>query len=401
MAVAVQSAGNLIFHAVIGRFLPAGAYGALGTLLAAMVMLGIPLGALQTAASAHAAAHGANRPASFRSLRAVALWSLPPALATLLCAPLISAYFHLDGSGEAAQLAPYLIVTALVATARGLLLGSRRVSVVAVSYVVATAVRLVAGLGLVLLFGVGGALAATLLSEVAALLVAVRALARDPAGESGGTLRPRAVGGAAVAVTGLFVFSTVDLLLARHHLPTNESGSYVAAATVAKTVLALPAGIMAAVFPRLVAAHGRAGRGRVLGQSLLAVTGPALLGAAVVVAVPALVLRLLYGDQYAGATALVQILAAVAGLTSVVTVLTNAALARRSWVTLVPWAGAALEIALIEFRHGSADQIAVCSAAALLPTLLVIALAEGRAWIGRAAPPHAGTPDLTTRKGTT
>ncbi|HWS35452.1 MAG TPA: polysaccharide biosynthesis protein [Actinoplanes sp.] len=386
VAVAVQSAGNLLFHALAGRFLDPEEYGALGTLLAAMVMLGIPLGALQTAASAHAAAHGTDRSSSARTLRSVTLWSLPAALVTLLCTPLISSYFHLDGIGEAAQLAPYLIVAALLATARGLLLGSRRLPVVAFSYVVATGVRLIGGLGLVLLLGAAGALAATLLSEVAALAVAVRSLLRDPAGGPGGAaLRLRSVGGAAVAVTGLFVFSTVDLLLARHHLPPDASGAYVAAATVAKTVLALPAAIMAAVFPRLVAAHRQAGRGRVLGRALVAVTGPALLGAAVVIAVPILVLRLLYGDQYAGSAVLVQLLTGVAGLTSVVTVLTNAALARRSWVTLIPWGGAILEVALIEAWNDSAGQIASCSAAALLPTMLVIAVAEGRAWTGRAA----------------
>jgi hypothetical protein len=51
VAVAVQSVGNLGFHAVLGRLLPADGYGALGAVLAAMVMLGVPLGALQAAAS--------------------------------------------------------------------------------------------------------------------------------------------------------------------------------------------------------------------------------------------------------------------------------------------------------------------------------------------------------------
>ncbi|MEU8662628.1 lipopolysaccharide biosynthesis protein, partial [Actinoplanes philippinensis] len=218
---------------------------------------------------------------------------------------------------------------------------------------------------------------------VAALAAAVRALLRDREPGSGTTLRLGAVGGAAVAVTGLFLFSTVDLFLARHHLAGAESGSYVAAATVAKTVLALPAAVMAAVFPRMVAAHDRPGRIRTLLGACAAVAGPALLGAAVVVIVPALVLTVLYGDGYAGATTLVQVLSGVAGFTSLVTVLTNAALARRSWMTLVPWAGAVLEVALIQLWHGSAAQIAACSAAALLPTLLLIAVAEGRAWTRR------------------
>ncbi|MFD1363946.1 lipopolysaccharide biosynthesis protein [Actinoplanes sichuanensis] len=383
VAVAVQSAGNLAFHALVGRLLEPAAYGALGALLAAMVMLGIPLGALQTAASAHAAASGAGRATTIGTLRAVTLWSLPAGVLTLLCAPLLSDWFHLDGMAGSAQLGPYLMVAALLATARGLLLGTRRITAVAGTYLIATAVRLILGVALALPFGVTGALAATLLSEVAALAAAVRVLVRDREPGAGTTLRLGAVGGAAVAVTGLFLFSTVDLLLARHHLAGAESGAYVAAATVAKTVLALPAAIMAAVFPRLVAAYDRPGRARTLLTACAAVAGPALVGAAVVAVVPALVLTVLYGDGYSGATTLVQVLSGVAGVTSLVTVLTNAALARHSWMTLVPWAGAVLEIVLIQLWHGSAAQIAACSAAALLPTLLVIAVAEGRAWTRR------------------
>lgn len=383
VAVAVQSAGNLAFHALVGRLLEPAAYGALGALLAAMVMLGIPLGALQTAASAHAAGHGAGRATTIGTLRAVALWSLPAGVLTLLGAPLLSDWFHLDSTAGTGQLGPYLIVAALLATARGLLLGTRRNTAVAGTYLIATAVRLLLGVALALPFGVSGALAATLLSEVAALAAAVRVLIRDREPGAGHRLRLGAVGGAAVAVTGLFLFSTVDLLLARHHLAGAESGAYVAAATVAKTVLALPAAIMAAVFPRLVAAQDQPGRARTLLTACAAVAGPALAGAAVVVLLPTLVLSVLYGDGYATATTLVQVLSGVAGATSLVTVLTNAALARRSWMTLVPWAGAVLEIALIQLWHGSAAQIAACSAAALLPTLLVIATAETLAWTRR------------------
>ncbi|GID93827.1 lipopolysaccharide biosynthesis protein [Amorphoplanes digitatis] len=380
VAVAVQSAGNLAFHAVVGRLMDPGSYGALGAVLSAMVMLGVPLGALQTAASALVAEHGLTRDTIRRTLRSVALWSVPPALVVLAGAPLLRDYFHLASLAEAAQLAPYLIVAAVTAAARGLLLGARRVGTVAMTYLVATVVRLTLGLVLVVPFGVSGALAGTIVSELAALLLAARRL-RVPAGPAGSPgLRLGAVAYAGIAVTGMFLFSTADLLLARHHLGDAASGSYVAAATVAKTVLALPAGIMAAVFPRLLAAWPTAGRGRALLTSGAAVAAPAVLGAAVIVAVPSLVLTVLYGDGYADAAGLVRALASVAALTCLVSVLTHAALARRSRTIVVPWAGAVLEIALIEVWHGSAAQIAACSAAALLPTLLLMAALEGRQW---------------------
>ncbi|MEU7907604.1 polysaccharide biosynthesis protein [Actinoplanes sp. NPDC049118] len=379
VAVAVQSAGNLAFHAVVGRLMDPGSYGALGAVLSAMVMLGVPLGALQTAASALVAEHGLTRETTRRTLRSVALWSLPPALLVLGCAPLLRDYFHLASLAEAAQLAPYLVVAAVTAAARGLLLGARRVGTVAMTYLVATVVRLTLGLVLVIPFGVSGALAGTVVSEVAALLFAARRM-RGPAGAGTSGLRLGAVAYAGIAVTGMFLFSTADLLLARHHLGDAASGSYVAAATVAKTVLALPAGIMAAVFPRLLAAWPTAGRGRALLTSGAAVAAPAVLGAAVIVAVPSLVLSVLYGDGYADAAGLVRALASVAALTCLVSVLTHAAMARRSRTIAVPWAGAVLEIALIEVWHGSAAQIAACSAAALVPTLLLMAALEGRPW---------------------
>ncbi|GAB1640538.1 lipopolysaccharide biosynthesis protein [Krasilnikovia sp. MM14-A1259] len=399
IAVLVQSAGNLGFHAVVGRELDADAYGALGAVLSAMVMLGVPLGALQAAASALVARHGAGRATGVRALRAVTLWSLPPGILVLACAPGLQGYFHLGSLAQAALLAPYLVVSAVLATARGLLLGDRKVGTVATTYLVSTAARLALGLGLVIPYGVTGALAGTLIGEVAALALALVPLLRRTADTAeAAALQVRAVARAGVAVTGLFLFSTVDLLLARHHLGGDASGDYVAAATVAKTVLALPAGIMSAVFPRLAAAWPLPHRLRALLTGGAAVVVPALLGATVIAAVPWLVLQVLYGDGYADAAGLVRTLSLVAALTSVVTLATHAALARGGRTIAVPWIGAVIEVAFIEMWHGSPTQIAVCSAAALAPTLLVIALLEGRAWTRRTAQlaaPHAdrsGTP---------
>jgi hypothetical protein len=400
VAVIVQSAGNLALHAALGRLLDADAYGALGAVLAAMVLLGVPLGALQTAASALATPVAARR-----ALGRVALWSTPVAVAVLACAPALRDFFHLGSWGEAALLGPYLLVSAVLATARGLLLGARRTGPVAVSYLTGTVVRLGLGIALTAAWGVPGALLSTLAGEIAALTVAAgrfRPHEPCPAAAEPGGLRPAvpeldggpddaepaggerlrlgAVGRAGVAVTGLFLFSTVDLLLARHHLRGEASGAYVAAATIAKTVLAVPAAIMAAVFPRLVAAWPGGDRRRALFGAAAAVTGPALLGAAAVVALPSLVLTLLYGDGYAEAGGLVRALSTVAALTSAVTLTTNAALARKGWTVALPWAGAVLEAGLIERWHATAGQVAACSAAALVPTLLLAVVLEGRAW---------------------
>jgi hypothetical protein len=383
VAVIIQSAGNLGFHAVVGRLLDAEAYGALGTVLAAMVVLGVPLGTLQTAASAMVAEHGLGPGTARRTLSRVAMSSVLPAAAVLACASGLRDYFHLDSWGEAAQLAPYLVASAVLAAARGLLLGAGRTGAVAATYLVSTALRIGLGLALVAPLGVAGALLGTLAGEVAAVAVAVVLLLPPGLDGDQGRLGLRAVGRAGVTVTGLFLFSTVDLFLARHYLHPGASGSYIAAATVAKTILALPASIMSVVFPQMVAAWPGRGRGRVLLTGVIAVAGPALLAGAVVVAAPSLVLGLLYGNRYADAAEVVRILAVVAALTSVVAVMTHAALARRAWTIAVPWAGAAMQVALIPLWHATPAQVAACSAAALVPTLLLVVALEGRAWSRR------------------
>lgn len=381
VAVAAQSAGNLVFHAVVGRVLSADAYGALGAVLAALTMLGVPLGALQAAASALAADQVLTRQTIIRILRTVTCWSLLPAAAVLVAAPGLQGYFRLGSMLDAAQAAPYLVVAAALATARGLLLGQGRVPLVAATYLAGTTVRLALGLALVGPVGVGGALAGTLVGEVAALGLAVGALHGTPAGTGGGGgLRLRAVSRAAVAVTGLFALSTIDLLLARHYLRGAESGAYVAAATVAKTVLALPAAVVSAVFPRLVAAWPGQRRRRSALTGVAAVVAPALAGAACVALRPDLVLGLLYGNAYPAAGDLLRLLATIAAVTSVVTVLTYAALARCGVSLLIPWVGAIIEGVLIASRHDTATQIALGSAAALAPTLIMIVGWEARAW---------------------
>jgi O-antigen/teichoic acid export membrane protein len=401
VAVAVQSVGNLVFHAVVGRLLDDDGYGALGAVLAAMTMLGVPLGALQAAASALVAERGGR--AGVRLLRPVAGWATVPAAVVLLATPAVQGYFHLGSWWDAALLGPYLAVAAVLAAARGLLLGARRTAVVGHTYLIGTAARLALGLALAGPFGMTGALVGTLLGEVASLVVALAALRAGGPDEStaapAATLRLRAVARAAVALTGLFLFSTVDLLLARHHLGGAESGGYVAAATVAKTVLAVPAAMMSAVFPRLVTAWRSGpdgpvgppstGRALVTGGGLVVL--PALLAAGVVMLAPRQVLGLLYGDRYVAVTTLTQVLCAVAALTAVVSLLTHAALARRSATLALPWLGAALQVVLIELRHASAAEIAIASVLALVPTLLVVAAVEGRAWHRGPKPLKLGT----------
>lgn len=395
LAVALQNVGNLLLHALLGRTLPPESYGALGTVLALMVLLTVPLGALQAAAGAAAARDGgATSPRGVMRLGATAAVI---GLMIACLAPLTVATFHLDSSGDAAMLGPFVSVSIVLAVLRGRLLGVGRVGTVALTFVVSVVVRLVVTVAFLGFAPVTGALVATLVGEVLALVVAGLGLRGLGVVRGARAWLPLPeVGRSALVIGSLFLFTTIDLFLARALLPAADSGAYVAAATIGKTLLALPAAALAAAYPRLVASARSSRRPAELRRTAIVVCGLAGLGALVVAAVPGVVLAVLYGGSYPDAGSLVALLAGVAALSSVVSLATYGLLAVRSWAAMLPLAGAALEAAIIGANHDGALAVAAGSAAAAVLTsaalaaALVLDVRSDRAPTGR----HSTNPHL-------
>ncbi|MEI8082235.1 MAG: hypothetical protein WCI74_10375, partial [Actinomycetes bacterium] len=395
LAIIAQNIGNLFFHAIVGRVLPAADYGALGTVLSLMVLLTVPLGALQAAAGAEVAAHGWRWPNIRRGLWTSLGWGAAVGIVTLAATPVEIGYFHLASAFDAILLAPFVTISIVLAVVRGMLLGQRLVGATAITFLVSTAARLVAGLALLPSLGVTGALLGTVIGEACALAVAVVLAVRVPSSPAGHLfrlrLRPVIVSG--VAIGGLFLFTTIDLFLARHFLNPTESGSYVAAATIAKTILALPAAVLSAAFPRMVSERNTPGWATELRRTTVVVVGLAMVGAVAVAAVPSLVLAVLYGPSaFPDAAVLVRWLSLVAGASSFVSVLTYAALSRRSAILLVPWGGAVLEVVLIQLAHNDALAIVRGSAIALITTAVVM---FGVTWAANLRPARPQQIDAT------
>jgi O-antigen/teichoic acid export membrane protein len=393
IAVVVQNIGNLALHAVLGRFLTPDQYGALGTVLSLMVLLTVPLSALQAAASKSAAAGPAATDIQRRSVRSLVIISLAVAAVVCLLAPLPTAAFHLTGSLDALLLGPFVGVSIVLAVLRGRLLGldqRRGIRAVAATFVISSCPPAIAFAALST-FGTTAAIAATLVGECLAVAYAVYALKATTAASihpegAHPWLRAGDVGWSGLAIGGLFLFTTVDLFLARHFLGGEASGGYVAAATIAKTLLALPAAALAAAYPRMVAAGTGPGRVPELRRTGIVVAGLAVLAATVVALFPNLVLGALYGGSFADQGDVVRLLAIVAGLSSLVSIATYALLAVGSKLSLLPWTGAVLQVVVIGVWHDSATTIALASAAALVATLVICLAAL--AWNVRSRAPR-------------
>lgn len=383
IAVVVQNAGNLILHAVLGRFLTADQYGALGTLLSLMILLTVPLSALQAAASKGAAIGPSTRSAQRRSVRTLVISAVAATLVVVAMAPLPTAVFHLESATDALLLGPFVGVSIALAVVRGRLLGldqRRGIRAVAATFVISTAARLAIAFATLSTLGTTGAIVATLAGECLALgygLLALRPTTAASAAAPGPHpwLTASDMGWSSLAIGGLFLFTTVDLFLARHFLSGDASGGYVAAATIGKTLLALPAAALAAAYPRLVGVGRGPGRLAELRRTGFVVAGLALIAALVVAAFPQLVLDLLYGDSFDTQADVVRILALIAGVSSIVSVATYALLAVGSRLSLLPWAGALLQVAVIAVWHDSAIAVALASAGALVLTLAICLIA--------------------------
>ncbi len=201
-----------------------------------------------------------------------------------------------------------------------------------------------------------GALLGTALGEAAALMHAGRAAWPASPGPTH-RLSIGDVAGTTAVVTGLFAFTTIDLFLARHFLPGATSGAYVAAATIGKTILALPAAAMSVAYPRLVASWTSRSGLRPALRSTPDRRGPARDGRRdprLSAAGPGAVGPVRRGVPAPGLEDLVRALALIAGSSALVSVLAHAALARGSRTALLPWAAAALQVVAISLvaLHG-------------------------------------------------
>jgi O-antigen/teichoic acid export membrane protein len=326
-AMAVANGLNYAFNLVMLRLLEPAAYGALGALLAVILIGTVPGLALQAVVARHTALRAGDRQALTelwsRTLVAVSWVSLGLGLATAAAAPALAGFLHLGSVAPALWLAANVLPLPIVSALQGILQGTQRFGALAASMLVNAVGRVAVGVGLVAAGGgVDGALAASAAGSVLAMLLPLALLRPALAGTSrrprqpreraepgaaeplGGGLAPataalgREVGAAALAFLGLLLLTNVDLLLARHYLAAEASGLYAAGAVVAKIAYWAPQFVATIVFPRL--ATEAAGRRRLLTRAAAVVAGLGLALMVVVAVAPGLTVALPFGSAYRG-----------------------------------------------------------------------------------------------------
>jgi O-antigen/teichoic acid export membrane protein len=411
LAHGLHYAYNVVMAAVLG---PA-AFGALGALLALILLGSVPGIALQAMAARHTALLAAGRRDQralwAALLRLSAWWGAALAAVTVAASAALAAWLHLDSPAPMLALALALAPSTFSFASQGMLQGREAfVAFTAVGLVNAVG-KLVAGLGLVAAgFGVSGAVAGaavgTWLGAATGVLLVRRAVAASaPAGgvPGGGAAATQARGEAPAAgalgreataavtgLLGLFLLTNLDVPLARHYLPAAASGHYALGAVVAKIAFWGPQFVTTLVFARLVTGGDR--RRLLAGSAALIVASGALLAAGLAALAALGVALPLLGRDYAAIGPALPLFAALGCALALVQLLLYeeiAASARRMGRVLALAALAQAALISVAF-HDSVGEIVGTALAVALALVAAGVVLAGRRRDAVSARPRVG-----------
>lgn len=358
-AAVAQNLGNLAVHALAARALGPADYGVVGVVLALGAMLTIPLTAVQAATTrsvAEAGATGAVDPV----VRRLALLAAASGLVTLVVGLLAADPLRVPAWLLATCLPPWVAASVLAAGLRGVAIGRLRPGLVACSLVASTGVRLttVAVLPAWGVAGPLGPLAATALAEFVAVAVLAVAV---PGGTGPATARldARDLSGVAGPILGLWALTSSDALLARLWLDDADGGLYVAASTLAKTVLAVPAMAIAVTVPAFSLGHRASAAKAARDRALRGIGALGLAGGVALATTAGWLVPLALGPEFSGAVTATRVLAAAVAATVPVSLQVNYLMARRSDRANAVWLAALAQSGAIAAFHPGPTGVAV------------------------------------------
>lgn len=366
VAVTAANVSNYVFHVVMTRLLEPDAYGALGALLAVVLVLSVPTGAVQ-AVIARRAAQAADDPRALAmlvrgSVRLTAIVGVAATCTLVMLSPLTASFFHLESVIPALLLATLLIPASIGPVARGVLQGTMRFRVLGTSILLGMLAKLAFGVLLVQQgYGVAGAIAGAVLGQGVGLAVALFPLRRPAAVAPVGVVDARAImgetGRAAMALLAFWLLVSLDLMLVRHFHPTEVSGRYAAATLLGRAVLFLPAAITLAVYPRFAERPNSPEARHLLVRSMTLVGALGAAATAGIILFPGLVAGL-FGSEYVGQGAVGELLAAAMTTFGVVGLLLHYGLAAKRPPVKTLWAAVAGEAVVVVAVQDSPTAVA-------------------------------------------
>ncbi|TDE07409.1 lipopolysaccharide biosynthesis protein [Jiangella asiatica] len=306
-------------------------FGAFSALLALIVVGNVAALAVQ-ATTARGAATGRPVAPAVRSGLVMAV-----VLGVGLCAlsPVVSAALRLESVVPAIASAVAIAALAATAPSLGIVQGRERFRLLAALVSIQAALRVGGGLvGMALHPTASAALIGIAAGFMAAGFVAWAA-ARPPVSSPRGGFAVRATLSSGAMLLGFVVLTNIDVMLARHVLPTEVSGLYAAGSIFTKIAFWLPQFVPMLAFPALADPERRRGA---VALGVAAVAGCGAILTALTWAVADLAVDVVAGPDYGDVVAWVPGFSGLGALYALAHLLVYAHLARGDrWTTAVLW----------------------------------------------------------------
>lgn len=339
---------NLLFQVIMARMLDNEEYGVLFAILSALMMLGMPLGALGGAVTHFTAllmAKGERDKIKGMMAalgRDLLIPSLLIALSIVIAKQELMAAFKIE-SALPVYLAGVIAIAMLMGSVpAGVLAGLQAFEWVALIGNGWMVLRLVLGviLALIGLGAVGGLtahMAGVMVAAVLSLMLCGSLLGRERIPVDRPTGIYSYMGGYMAAFMAYGVLSSADVLLVKYYFSSEQAGVFSKAAMVARMVFFLPGPVCAAMFPKVtsVGESSPANR-RTLSKALVVTALITVAMGLVCMSIPGLLLKILAKEAQPGQIEMLRgMVLALAPLT-LVTVILNYELAQRRFRIMIP-----------------------------------------------------------------
>ncbi len=371
------------FTMLAARMLGPQTYGALASLMAAVLVIGVLQLGLQATAARRIAAEPERVAQIERSiLRVTYRAALTLGTILLIATPLVDRILRLDSWPTAALVAVIAVPMTVMGGQAGILQGERRWTPLAWIYVASGVPRLI--LGTIMIAwqpSEWAAMTGVTISAFVPVLVGMWALRGDREhGAIADHQRGRVIVGEIVhnsqALLAFLALSNADVIVARNVLSEHEAGLYAGGLILAKAVLFLPQFVVVIAFPSMSTAHARR-------QALIrSVTLVGLLGAVCTAGawlLPDLAMTFVGGDKYVAIEDKLWLFAVLGTALSMLQLLVYSVLARRGqrsiyavWIALALLVTAGLQLNSVDALLRLVVTIDVGLLALMLVSSLVI-----------------------------
>jgi O-antigen/teichoic acid export membrane protein len=321
------------FTILAARLLGPQSYGALASLLATLMVIGVLQLSLQATAARRISADPGHVAQIERTVLGVTYRaSLLLGAVLLVLTPLVNRVLKLDSLATAALVAVAAVPLTMMGGQAGVLQGERRWWPLAVMYVASGVPRLAIGTALILWRpDEAAAMLGVALGAVPPVVLGWWALRRrreqKVASEEHGfrdVLRETLHNGQ--ALFAFFALSNADIIVARNVLPEHDAGLYAAGLILTKAVLFLPQFVVVVAFPSMSTALERR---RALTRSLLLVGGLGLCATLGALVLRNLALVFVGGNDYREIAATLWVFAILGTALSMLQLLVYSVLARQ------------------------------------------------------------------------